>query len=62
MFIKNLSMNKVVFVIFSQLDMALSTHQLDSNQDIGSLFFLNILLIFLFLVQVDWVKLNLLKR
>ena len=28
-----------MFVIFSQLDMALSTHQLDSNQDIGSLFF-----------------------
>ena len=27
------------FVIFTQLDMALSTHQLDSNQDIGSLFF-----------------------
>ena len=35
--------------------MALSTHQLDSNQDIGSLF-LNILLIFLFLAQVDRVK------
>ena len=34
-----MSINKVVFVIFSQLDMALSTHQLDSNQDIGSLFF-----------------------
>ena len=35
----NLSINKVVFVIFSQLTMALLTHQLDSNQDIGSLFF-----------------------
>ena len=34
-----MSINKVVFVIFSQLDMALSTHQLESNQDIGSLFF-----------------------
>ena len=34
-----MSINKVVFVIFSQLTMALSTHQLDSNQDIGSLFF-----------------------
>ena len=34
-----MSINKVVFVIFSQLDMALSTHQLDSNQDVGSLFF-----------------------
>ena len=33
-----MSINKVV-VFFSQLDMALSTHQLDSNQDIGSLFF-----------------------
>ena len=44
-----------MFVIFSQLDMALSTHQLDSNQDIGR-FFLNTLLIFLFLVQVDRVK------
>ena len=34
-----MSINKIVFVIFSQLTMALSTHQLDSNQDIGSLFF-----------------------
>ena len=35
-----MSINKVVFIIFSQLlAMALSTHQLDSNQDIGSLFF-----------------------
>ena len=34
-----MSINKVVFVIFSQLAMAISTHQLDSNQDIGSLFF-----------------------
>ena len=39
MFIKNLSVFKVVFDIFSQLDMALSSHQLDSNQDIGSFFF-----------------------
>ena len=60
MFIKNLSVFKVVFDIFSQLDMALSSHQLDSNQDIGS-FFLNILLIFLFLAQVDRVKRNLSK-
>ena len=34
-----MSTNKVVFVVFSQLAMVLSTHQLDSNQDIGSLFF-----------------------
>ena len=34
-----MSINKIVFVIFSQLTMALSTHQLDSNQDIGSLLF-----------------------
>ena len=34
-----MSINKVVLVIFSQLATALSTHQLDSNQDIGSLFF-----------------------
>ena len=41
--------------------MALSTHQLNSNQDIGSLFFKHPSNIF-FLVQVDRVKLNLLKR
>ena len=34
-----MSINKDVFVIFSQLTMALLTHQLDSNQDIGSLIF-----------------------
>ena len=34
-----MSINKVVFVIFSQLAMKLSTYQLDLNQDIGSLFF-----------------------
>ena len=33
-----MSINKVVFVIFPHLAMTLSTHQLDSNQDIGSVF------------------------
>ena len=36
-----MSINKVVFVIFSQLAMALLTHQLDLNRDIENLLFIH---------------------